>query len=232
MNQNKKIVIVPCSGIGKTYGTVSREAAYEVVEDLRPGQAQLVALSLLVLGDDEARLAVAQNPAIAIDGCKLACASKMVAESGGRVAGEYAVLDVYRRYRQFKPRGIAKLNEGGQQLAHALAESNRLRIFAELMTGDSCNNELKENLGLPPNLLSHHLRVLSEAGLVSSRRDSIDGRWIYYSVDRQAAARWMTWFGEFLDPARIQERIVCGPEGQQLLAESSFIALSAVDKAK
>jgi hypothetical protein len=29
---------------------------------------------------------------------------------------------VYRRNRQFKPRGIAKLNEGGLQLAHALAE--------------------------------------------------------------------------------------------------------------
>ena len=122
MNQDKKVVIVPCSGIGKTYGTVSREAAYEVIEDLRPEQAQLVALSLLVLGDDDARLAVTNNPAIAIDGCKLACASKMVAESGGTVAQEYAVLDVYRRYRQFKPRGIAELNEGGLQLAHALAE--------------------------------------------------------------------------------------------------------------
>ncbi|HEY4721245.1 MAG TPA: hypothetical protein VII92_05330, partial [Anaerolineae bacterium] len=33
-----------------------------------------------------------------------------------------AVLDVYRRYKQFKPQGIAELNEGGQQLAHALAE--------------------------------------------------------------------------------------------------------------
>jgi uncharacterized metal-binding protein len=122
MNQNKKVIIVPCSGIGKTYGTVSREAAYEVVEELRPEQAQLVALSLLVLGDDDARQSVAKNPAIAIDGCKLACASKMVTESGGRVAGEYAVLDVYRRHRQFKPRGIAELNEGGLQLAHALAE--------------------------------------------------------------------------------------------------------------
>ena len=122
MNQNKKVIIVPCSGIGKTYGTVSREAAYEVVEELRPEQAQLVALSLLVLGDDEARQSVAKNPAIAIDGCKLACASKMVAESGGRVAGEYAVLDVYRRHRKFKPRGIAELNEGGLQLVHALAE--------------------------------------------------------------------------------------------------------------
>ena len=122
MKQEKKVVIVPCSGIGKSYGTVSREAAYEVIEELRPQQAQLVALSLLVLGDEEARAAVGQNPAIAIDGCKLACASKMVAESGGQVAQEYAVLDVYRRYRQFKPRGIAELNEGGQQLAHAIAQ--------------------------------------------------------------------------------------------------------------
>lgn len=122
MKQDKKVVIVPCSGIGKTYGTVSREAAYEVIEDLRPEQAQLVALSLLVLGDDDACTAVSQNPAITIDGCKLACASKMVEESGGYVAQEYAVLDVYRRYRQFKPQGIAELNEGGLQLAHALAE--------------------------------------------------------------------------------------------------------------
>jgi uncharacterized metal-binding protein len=122
MNQNKKVIIVPCSGIGKTYGTVSREAAYEVVEELRPEQAQLVALSLLVLGDNDARSAVGKSPSIAIDGCKLACASKMVEESGGHVAQEYAVLDVYRRYRQFKPRGIAELNEGGLQLAHALAE--------------------------------------------------------------------------------------------------------------
>jgi uncharacterized metal-binding protein len=122
MSQEKKVVIVPCSGIGKSYGTVSREAAYEVIEDLRPDQVQLVALSLLVLGDDTARSAVGQNPTIAIDGCKLACASKMVEESGCRVAQEYAVLDVYRRYRQFKPRGIAQLNEGGQQLAHVLAE--------------------------------------------------------------------------------------------------------------
>jgi hypothetical protein len=29
---------------------------------------------------------------------------------------------VYRRYKQFKPQGIAELNEGGQQLARALAE--------------------------------------------------------------------------------------------------------------
>lgn len=121
-NHTARVVIVPCSGIGKTYGTVSREAAYDLTEDLRPDTAQLVPLSLLVLGDESARQAVAASPAITIDGCKLACATKMVRESGGVVAQEFAVLDVYRRYRQLKPQGIAELNEGGEQLARALAE--------------------------------------------------------------------------------------------------------------
>ena len=122
MTAQQKVVIIPCSGIGKTYGTVSREAAYEVIDEARPDQTQLVTLSLLVLGDDDARAAVAENPVITIDGCKLACATKMARESGGMVAKDFAVLDVYRRYKQFKPQGIAELNEGGRQLAHAMAE--------------------------------------------------------------------------------------------------------------
>ncbi len=107
----------------------------------------------------------------------------------------------------------------------ALAEPNRMRIFAELMQGDSCNCELQERLGLAPNLLSHHFRILEKAGLVHSRRDRIDGRWIYYSVDRAAVARWRTWFNHFLDPARIQERTVCGPEGQLISSEQITVSL-------
>ena len=118
----QKVVIVPCSGIGKTYGSVSRQAAYIVVEDLRPEDTQLAALSLLVMGDEASREMLARNPAITIDGCKLACATKMVRESSGVVAQDFAVLDVYRRYKQFKPQGISELNEGGEQLALALAE--------------------------------------------------------------------------------------------------------------
>ena len=62
------------------------------------------------MGDEEYRLLLAENPAVTIDGCKLACATKMVQECGGTVAQEFAVLDVYRRYREFKPQGIAELN--------------------------------------------------------------------------------------------------------------------------
>lgn len=109
----------------------------------------------------------------------------------------------------------------------ALAEPNRMRILAELMQGDSCNGELQERLGLAPNLLSHHFRILEKAGLVHSRRDKIDGRWIYYSVDRAAAARWRTWFNHFLDPSRLQERTVCGPEGQLVTPEQITVSLTS-----
>ena len=122
MSKTKRIIIVPCSGIGKTYGTVSREAAYEVIEELRPRTSSLVPLSKLVLGDEEARTAVSENQVITIDGCSLACAAKMVEVSDGSVVKEFAVLDAYRRHRKLKPRGIAELNVGGQQLARVLAE--------------------------------------------------------------------------------------------------------------
>jgi uncharacterized metal-binding protein len=134
IDHKEKVVIIPCSGIGKTYGTVSREAAYNVTEDLRPEDTRLVALSKLVLGDEEARSIVEGNPAITIDGCKLACATKMVQCSGGRIARDYAVLDVYRRYKQFKPQGIAELNEGGEQLAQALA-NEITQLVDELISG-------------------------------------------------------------------------------------------------
>ena len=50
MNRDKRIVIVPCSGIGKSLGTVSREAAYELCDNLRPGDTQLVALFISLTG--------------------------------------------------------------------------------------------------------------------------------------------------------------------------------------
>lgn len=128
MKKARRIAIVPCSGIGKTYGTVSREAAYELTQDLRPDATRLVALSLLVLGDEGARADIEGSLAITIDGCKLACASKMVAESGGQVAREIAVLDVYREHRELKPRGIATLNESGLELAKTLAQELALVV--------------------------------------------------------------------------------------------------------
>jgi ArsR family transcriptional regulator len=106
-----------------------------------------------------------------------------------------------------------------------LADPNRLRIFDLLMQGDSCNCELNGKLGLPPNLLSHHLRVLRQAGLVRSRRDAMDARWIYYAVNKEVVANWRDWLTEFLDTGRVKERVVlCGPEGQSAAVDRSAAA--------
>ncbi len=118
----KKILVVPCSGIGKSFGAVAREAGYDLVEDVRPGKTVLVALARLVMGDEEALAAAASGPAVTIDGCKLSCAAKTVRESGGRVAREVAVQEVYRKHRDLKPEGVAELNPAGRALARALAE--------------------------------------------------------------------------------------------------------------
>ncbi len=120
--RTSKVMIVPCSGIGKTFGSVSRETAYEITEELRPATSQLMPLALLVLGDESARTAMQENPAVTIDGCKLACAAKMVRQTGGSIAQEIAVLDVYRRHKDLRPDGIAELNPLGLKLARALAE--------------------------------------------------------------------------------------------------------------
>jgi ArsR family transcriptional regulator len=124
-----------------------------------------------------------------------------------------------------------KLSAGDQTpeeavtLLKALADPNRLRIFDLLMQGASCNCELNEKLGLSPNLLSHHLGVLRQAGLVRSRRDAMDGRWIYYAINKKLVTDWRDWLNQFLDPERIEERVVlCGPEGQQITVAPSRVA--------
>jgi len=123
-----KVVVVPCSGIGKPFGTVSREAAYDLCDELRPESTRLVALAKLVLGEATAQELITRHPAVTIDGCKQMCAAKMVRQAGGTVVHEVAVLDVFRRHKDLKPEGIAELNEGGRKLARVLAEEVAERL--------------------------------------------------------------------------------------------------------
>ncbi len=118
----ERVLVVPCSGIGKTYGTVTREAAYVLAEDLRPAQVELVPLSLVVLGDEALKARLQGCPTITIDGCNLECARKNVSDAGAVVIENFQVLNVYRRHRHLKPQGIQQLNEGGLALAQCIAE--------------------------------------------------------------------------------------------------------------
>ena len=119
---DQRVLVVPCSGIGKTAGSVAREAGYELCDALRPNTTRLVALSKLVLGEEQARGLVRRYPVITIDGCKHLCAAKLVQLAGGTIAREMTVLDAHRQHRELKPDGIAELNAQGEQLALVMAQ--------------------------------------------------------------------------------------------------------------
>lgn len=69
----------------------------------------------------------------------------------------------------------------------ALADPTRLHIVQLLATaGETCVCNLPQRVGIAQNLLSHHLRVLRDAGLVHARKR---GRWVDYRVDAGALAR-------------------------------------------
>ncbi|WP_426006613.1 metalloregulator ArsR/SmtB family transcription factor [Paenarthrobacter sp. NyZ202] len=61
----------------------------------------------------------------------------------------------------------------------ALADPARLRIIDLLTLGDYSPTELQAELGIPSNLLSHHLRTLEGAGLVTRHRSEADKRRSY-----------------------------------------------------
>ena len=61
----------------------------------------------------------------------------------------------------------------------ALGDPIRLRVLGLLEDGRRCVCELLEDLDVAPNLLSYHLKVLREAGLVVPFRR---GRWIDYEL--------------------------------------------------
>lgn len=68
----------------------------------------------------------------------------------------------------------------------ALGDETRLAIVAILRDGECCVCELNDALEVSQPLLSFHLRVLKEAGLITDRRE---GRWVYYSLDRDAVVQ-------------------------------------------
>jgi ArsR family transcriptional regulator, arsenate/arsenite/antimonite-responsive transcriptional repressor len=66
----------------------------------------------------------------------------------------------------------------------ALSDPVRLRVLSMLASapaGEVCVCDFVDPLGKSQPTISHHLKILSEAGLVSGERR---GKWVWYSLDR------------------------------------------------
>ncbi len=63
-----------------------------------------------------------------------------------------------------------------------IAEENRLKILCMLKDGERCVCEIWQYLDLQQNLTSHHLRILKDFKLISSRKDGLK---VYYSLNKK-----------------------------------------------
>jgi len=84
------------------------------------------------------------------------------------------------------------------QVFHALSDETRLEIVAMLAGGERCVCDLMGALDAAQSRLSFHLKVLKDAGIVLDRRD---GRWVYYSLNKESLDNAMG-FIKAMKPAR------------------------------
>jgi ArsR family transcriptional regulator len=85
------------------------------------------------------------------------------------------------------------------ELFHALSDETRLEIVQRLRGGERCVCDLTDLLDAAQSRLSFHLKVLKDAGLVSDRRE---GRWIHYSLSRDAFGEVQELLGEMKPSTR------------------------------
>ena len=135
MPKPKYVFVIPCSGIGKSMGTVGRKATYEVMEKLRPQNTRTTCLPLLTIGDQETLRKVRENPCISIDGCPTRCAQKNIEASNGKLQESFMVIDTLRNHKNLKPEGIIELNPEGCKLANLIAEEVA-KAVDEIMEGE------------------------------------------------------------------------------------------------
>lgn len=71
--------------------------------------------------------------------------------------------------------------EENAKVLKVLSDQNRLKIVDILSCGERCACDILEFFDFTQPTLSHHMKVLMDAGLVNVRKD---GLWSYYSLNK------------------------------------------------
>jgi uncharacterized metal-binding protein len=142
MNKNGqagRLLVIPCSGVGKVLGLMSREAAFRVTDTLLSGKADTVCLALLVTGDPETRHKVQSRPCVTVDGCHKLCALKNVEMAGGKVALGVRAYDSLKRLKGGQFGTATTLSEDGwkvvDEIAAEIVDKTRSLVGEEVCHG-------------------------------------------------------------------------------------------------
>ena len=125
---DKKVKVIPCSGIGKVYGLMAREAVLKTVIELCPEKSETVCLAYIVTGDKEVKEKMKGSDCITVDGCPKLCASKNVTIAGGIVIEEIKVLDTVKAHKGKKFGSPTMLNADGEVVINEIAEKIAKKI--------------------------------------------------------------------------------------------------------
>ena len=90
------------------------------------------------------------------------------------------------------------------QIVQLLADKRRFGLDdpACCAVDEVCVCRIKSTVDISAPTLSHHLKLLREAGLIEGRRDGV---WIYYSIRAEALAEVTQSLADLLDLARTAE---------------------------
>lgn len=83
-----------------------------------------------------------------------------------------------------RPKLRAKETAGYTSLLRALSDETRLKMTAMLAAADEpiCACDLEGSFDLTQPTISHHLKVLKDAGVVTTEKR---GTWVFYEIDRK-----------------------------------------------
>ncbi|WP_328616972.1 ArsR family transcriptional regulator [Amycolatopsis sp. NBC_00355] len=96
---------------------------------------------------------------------------------------------------------MASSGQAAPSFVRAAAHPLRWRLLTELAGSDYRVRELTARTEQPQNLVSYHLRLLRDDGLVTARRSTFDARDSYYHLDLDRCAHALTTAGATLHPA-------------------------------
>lgn len=80
-----------------------------------------------------------------------------------------------------------------------IAEENRLKILCILLNNEECVCDIVKYLSIPQNLTSHHLKVLKDFGLITSRKEGLN---VFYSINKKKLAAFHLLISDFLTAKR------------------------------
>jgi len=81
-------------------------------------------------------------------------------------------------------------------LFKVLSDPNRIKILELLIKGDTCGCTLIDKLPISQPTLSYHLKMISKAGLVTSKKE---GTWIKYFVNKEKLTSIINFISEIRD---------------------------------